>query len=179
MRNSYLHLTRSMKGCNLRCIMRADDFGPLANDQSARHDETVPPIAAKDLSVTIPNLTLVRQIAKQPVISDVAGETRKQWLNSRVARRIKKGDRIAVGCGSRGIANIATIVRSTLEALKELGAKPFVVAAMGSHGGANSEGQRELLASYHISEAELGVPVKTDMDSRQIGVNSWGEPVWW
>ena len=50
---------------------------------------------------------------------------------------------------------------------------------MGSHGGATSEGQRELLASYRITEAELGVPIKTDMDSRQIGVNSWGEPVWW
>lgn len=129
--------------------------------------------------MTIPNLTLVRQIGQQPVVADVAAETRKQWLNSKVARRIKQGDAIAVGCGSRGIANIAVIVRSTLEALKELGAKPFIVAAMGSHGGANSQGQRELLESYHISEAELGVPVKTDMDSRQIGVNSWGEPVWW
>lgn len=129
--------------------------------------------------MSIPALTLVRQIAKQPVVADVAGEVRKQWLNSKTAKRIKKGDRIAVGCGSRGIAKIDVIVRSTLESLKELGAKPFVVAAMGSHGGANAEGQRELLASYHISEAELGVPVKTDMNSRQIGVNSWGEPVWW
>jgi hypothetical protein len=124
-------------------------------------------------------LTLVRQIAKQPAITDVAGEVRRQWLNSKIAKRIKKGDRIAVGCGSRGIANIANIVKSTIAALKELGANPFVVAAMGSHGGANAEGQRELLASYQISEAELGVPVKTDMDSQQIGVNSWGEPVWW
>ena len=129
--------------------------------------------------MVIPTLSLVRQIAKQPVVADVVGEVRRQWLNSKVAKRIKKGDRIAVGCGSRGIANIDVIVRSTLDALKELGAKPFIVAAMGSHGGANSEGQRELLASYRISEAELGVPVKTDMDSRQIGVNSWGEPVWW
>jgi hypothetical protein len=129
--------------------------------------------------VTIPTLTLVRQIGKQPAVADVAAEARRQWLDSKVARRIKKGDRIAVGCGSRGIANIDIIVRSTLEALKELGAKPFIIAAMGSHGGANSQGQRELLESYHISEAELGVPVKTDMDSRQIGVNSWGEPVWW
>jgi hypothetical protein len=129
--------------------------------------------------VNIPDLTLIRQIAKQPVAADVAGEVKRQWLNSNLAKRIKKGDRIAVGCGSRGIANIAVIVRSTLDALKELGAKPFVVAAMGSHGGANAIGQRELLASYRISEADLGVPVKTDMDSRQIGINSWGEPVWW
>jgi hypothetical protein len=127
----------------------------------------------------LPALTLVRQIAKQPTISDVARETRKQWLESKIAKRIQKGDTIAVGCGSRGIAKIDVIVRSTIEALKELGAKPFIVAAMGSHGGANSEGQRELLASYRISEKELGVPVKTDMDSQKIGLNSWGEPVWW
>jgi Lactate racemase N-terminal domain len=129
--------------------------------------------------VSIPSITLVRQIAKQPVVADVAGEVRRQWLNSKIAKRIKKGDRIAIGCGSRGIANITAIVRSTVEALKELGAAPFVVAAMGSHGGACSEGQRDLLAGYKITEAELGVPVKTDMDSQQVGVNSWGEPVWW
>lgn len=127
----------------------------------------------------LPTLTLVRQVAKQPSIADVAGEVRRQWLDSKVAKRIKRGDRIAVGCGSRGIANITTIVRSTVEALQELGAKPFIVAAMGSHGGASAAGQREVLARYHITEAELGVPVKTDMDSRQVGVNSWGEPVWW
>lgn len=129
--------------------------------------------------MAFPSLTLVRQIAKQPTIADVAGETRMQWLNSKIAKRIKKGDRIAVGCGSRGIANIFTIVKATIEALKELGAQPFIVAAMGSHGGANSEGQRELLDSYRINERELGVTIKTDMDSQQIGINSWGEPVWW
>ena len=50
---------------------------------------------------------------------------------------------------------------------------------MGSHGGATAEGQRELLASYDIDEAHLGVPVVTDMDAVTIGTNSWGEPVWW
>ena len=127
----------------------------------------------------IPSLALIRQIAPQPTIDDIAGTVRDQWLSSAVAKRIKKGDRIAVGCGSRGIANYYTIAKATVDALKELGANPFILAAMGSHGGATAEGQRELLASYRISEADLGVPVKTDMASRQIGVNSWGEPVWW
>ncbi len=63
--------------------------------------------------------------------------------------------------------------------MQELGAKPFVVAAMGSHGGATPEGQRELLASYHIDEAHLGVPIVTDMDAVSIGTNSWDQPVWW
>src|SRR5262245_57289154 len=131
------------------------------------------------MPVTFPDLYLVRQTAPQATIADVPGEVRRQWLHARIGKRIKKGDRIAVACGSRGIANYLSIVRATIEALKELGAKPSVVAAMGSHGGANSDGQRELLASYGITESELGIPVKTDMGARQIGVNSWGEPVWW
>jgi hypothetical protein len=129
--------------------------------------------------ISIPHLYHVRQTAPQPTVADVAGEVRRQWLNSRIARRIKPGDRIAVGCGSRGIRHIDRIVKTTIQALQELGAKPFVVAAMGSHGGADSRGQCELLASYRIDEEHLGVPVKADMDSTQIGVNSWGEPVWW
>jgi hypothetical protein len=107
------------------------------------------------------------------------GEVRRQWKASRLAQRLRPGARVAVAVGSRGIANLATIVRTTLDYLLELGARPFVVAAMGSHGGATSEGQRELLAEYGITEAALGVPVKTDMETARIGTNSWGEPVYW
>jgi len=129
--------------------------------------------------IPVPDLYHVRQIAAQPTVADVAGEVRRQWLNSSVASAIKRGDRIAVGCGSRGIRHIGLIVKTTVEALKELGAEPFVVAAMGSHGGATPDGQRELLASYQIDAEHLGVPVRTDMGSQEIGTNSWGEPVWW
>ena len=131
------------------------------------------------MMIDLPLIYHVRQTAPQPKVADVAGEVRRQWKQSAIAKRIKPGDRIAVGCGSRGIRHIGLIVKTTVEALKELGAKPFIVAAMGSHGGATPEGQRELLASYHIDEEHLGVPVKTDMDSQQIGTNSWNEPVWW
>jgi hypothetical protein len=86
---------------------------------------------------------------------------------------------VAVGVGSRGVANLAVMVRSTLDTLTEWGARPFVVAAMGSHGGATPAGQRDLLADYGISEQALGVSVKTDMDAERIGTNSWGEPVFW
>ncbi len=126
-----------------------------------------------------PSIQLVRQIAPQPTLADVAGEVRRQWLTSKTAKRFKPGMKVAVGCGSRGIKNILTIVKATVDALKELGTKPFVVAAMGSHGGATSAGQRELLASYDLDEAHLGVPVVTDMDAVAIGTNEWGEPVWW
>ncbi|HVK07862.1 MAG TPA: lactate racemase domain-containing protein [Gemmataceae bacterium] len=129
--------------------------------------------------IPIPDLYLVRQTAPQPTVTDVAAEVREQWLQSAVAKRIKPGHRIAVGCGSRGIKNLGLIMKTTIQTLQELGAKPFVVAAMGSHGGATPEGQRELLANYEIDEAHLGVPVLTDMDADVIGTNSWDEPVWW
>ncbi len=127
----------------------------------------------------IPHVQLVRQTAPQPRVADVTDEVRKQWAASKTIKRIKPGMRIAVACGSRGIQNIRTIVRTTVDVLKELGAKPFVVAAMGSHGGANATGQRELLASYEIDEAHIGVPIVTDMDAVTIGTNSAGQPVWW
>ncbi len=127
----------------------------------------------------LPRVQLVRQTAPQPAVGDVAGEVRRQWLSSKTAQRIKPGMRIAVGCGSRGIKNYLTLAKGTVEALVELGAKPFVVAAMGSHGGASAAGQRELLAGYDIDEAHLGVPVVTDMDAVSLGENSWGQPVWW
>ena len=127
----------------------------------------------------IPPITPIRQITPPSPITDVASTVRQCWLHSRLPGRIKPGARVAVGVGSRGIANVYTIVRATLEALRDLGARPVIVAAMGSHGGATPQGQRELLASYRISEDQLGVPVLTDMDAVPIGTNSWGEPVYW
>lgn len=129
--------------------------------------------------MTLPTVQLVRQTAPQPTVADVPAAARRAWLESPVARRIRPGMRVAVGCGSRGIKNHLALARATVDALKELGADPFVVAAMGSHGGATPAGQRELLASYHLDEAHLGVPVVTDMDAVRIGTNAWGQPVWW
>jgi Lactate racemase N-terminal domain len=126
-----------------------------------------------------PEVSPLRQTKPQPMVADVAGEVRRQWRESSLPKRLKPGARIAVGVGSRGIANIDLIARTTVDTLKELGFRPFVVAAMGSHGGATAEGQRELLAEYHVSERELGVEVRTAMETVNIGTNSWGEPVYW
>jgi len=90
---------------------------------------------------------------------------------------IKRGDTVAVGAGSRGIANIAVIVRAVVDHLKDLGAKPFVFPAMGSHGGATAEGQLEILAHYGITEAAMGCPLRASMDVVQAG-EALGMPVW-
>ena len=84
---------------------------------------------------------------------------------------------MAVGAGSRGIANIDVIVRATVDWLKALGARPFVFPAMGSHGGATAEGQRSVLAHYGITEATMGCEVRASMDVVQVG-EALGLPVW-
>jgi hypothetical protein len=131
------------------------------------------------LLVNLPPIQHIRQTAPQPTVADVPGAVKRLWLASRTAKRIKPGAKIAVACGSRGINNLLPITKATVEALQQLGAKPFIVAAMGSHGGATPSGQRELLAGYGLDEARLGVPVVTDMDAITIGTNSKGQPVWW
>jgi hypothetical protein len=129
--------------------------------------------------VELPLVAPVRQNLAQPAVADLADEVRRQWQTSPVPQRLRRGDKVAVAVGSRGIAQVATIVRATLDTLRDLGTQPFVVAAMGSHGGGTPEGQRQLLADYGVSEAALRVPVKTDMTTVRLGTNSWGEPVYW
>ncbi len=127
----------------------------------------------------LPLVAPIHQTLNQPAITDLAQETRRQWETSSLKGRIHRGSKVAVAVGSRGIANLATLVRATLEYLRDLGAHPFIIAAMGSHGGGTAEGQCELLAEYGITERALGVPVKTDMKATVIGTNSWDEPVYW
>jgi hypothetical protein len=127
----------------------------------------------------LPLIAPIHQTLNQPAITDLAQETRRQWETSSLKGRIRWESKVAVAVGSRGIANLAILVRATLDYLRDLGAQPFIVAAMGSHGGGTADGQRELLAEYGITERALGVPVKTDMKATLIGTNSWDEPVYW
>jgi hypothetical protein len=99
-------------------------------------------------------------------------------LASRLRERVPPGGTIAVGIGSRGITGIAGIARTIVDTLREMRYKPFVVAAMGSHGGATSDGQRALLASYGVTPEVMGVPVKTDMDTVELGTNPVGLPIY-
>jgi hypothetical protein len=117
----------------------------------------------------------VRQSFPRPRVADIAAAVRQAL--SAASPPIKRGDRVAVGAGSRGIANIATIVRATVDHLKTLGAQPFVFPAMGSHGGATAEGQLSVLAHYGITEAGMGCPLRATMDVVQVG-EALGLPVW-
>ena len=128
--------------------------------------------------MSFPSVAKVRQSVPQPRVEDVAGTVRRLILESRLRERVPAGGSIAVGVGSRGIAAIPTIARATVDALKELGFRPFIVAAMGSHGGATADGQRELLAGYEITPESMGVEVRTEMDTVILGTNPVGLPIY-
>ncbi len=128
--------------------------------------------------MTLPPLARVRQAVPQPTVADIPATVRALIESSGLRERVPAGGRIAVGVGSRGILSIEPIVRATLVTLQGLGYRPFIVAAMGSHGGATAEGQRELLAGYGISAERLGVEVRTDMDTVVLGTSPIGLPIY-
>ncbi len=85
---------------------------------------------------------------------------------------VQPGASIAVGVGSRGITNLAEIVAAVIVQLQSYGGKPFIIPAMGSHGGATPEGQLEVLSSYGITESALGVPIRASLEVREVGKTS-------
>ena len=91
--------------------------------------------------------------------------------------RVRAGDRVAVAVGSRGITNIIELSRTLIGWLKAKGADPFIVPAMGSHGGGSAEGQVEVLEALGVSESSVGAPVVSGMDTVHIGTTSSGFPV--
>ena len=125
----------------------------------------------------MPKMAAVLQRFDDAHISDVEKAVREQLTRPEIAARVNSGMRIAIGAGSRGIENIGITVRATVQALRELGAEPFVFPAMGSHGGATPEGQQAVLAGYGITEEDVGAPIRATMDTILIGEMKDGTPV--
>ena len=119
--------------------------------------------------MSVPPIARVRQVCHQPEVQDVPGAVVDRIRSSRIASRVKPGGSIALTVGSRGIAGIDRIARSAVEALRGMGFEPFVVAAMGSHGGGTAEGQRALLAELGVTEARVGCPIRSEMETAVLG----------
>lgn len=126
---------------------------------------------------TYPRIFRVRQHFTGPTVADVAAEVKAELSRLPLNQRIKPGESVAVTAGSRGIANIAVIIRATIEHLKTLGAAPFIVPAMGSHGGGTAEGQVEILTGYGITPEYCGCPIKASMDTIVVCNTKEGFPV--
>lgn len=127
--------------------------------------------------VALPRMVRVRQKLDEERIGSIAATVKAELSRPEIAATVKPGASIAITCGSRGIANIAEITREIVGNLKNLGAKPFIIPAMGSHGGGNAEGQQQLLASLGVTEETVGAPVRSSMEVVQIGTLEDGRPV--
>src|SRR3954467_12177372 len=127
--------------------------------------------------MTLPPLARVRQSIPQPQVGDIPGTIRRLIRESRLRERVPAGGTIAVGIGSRGIGGIAGMARAAVDTLKEMGYKPFIVAAMGSHGGATPEGQRELLAGYDVTPQSMGGAGRPEMEPVVLGTSPVGLPI--
>jgi hypothetical protein len=121
-----------------------------------------------------PQLALVRQRFPDRRLADVAGEVRAQLAASGFASRLRPGSHIAIGVGSRGIHNLALIVRSAVQFWQSQGMQPFLFPAMGSHGAASAAGQAEVLAHYGITEASMGCPVVSQLEVVSLGKTADG-----
>ena len=125
---------------------------------------------------SIPKVAKVRETFNNDTLEDVEGAVWNGLKES--CAPIAPGARIAITCGSRGIDQYATIIRTVVRYVKEQGGKPFLVPSMGSHGGATAEGQEEVLRRYGISEETVGAPVVSSMEVNQIGTTEKGLPVY-
>ena len=129
------------------------------------------------MSARYPRTFRVRQTFERPLVADVAATVRAELTRIGVAQRVQPGQTVAITAGSRGITNIAVILKATVDFFRAAGAQPFIVAAMGSHGGGTPEGQRAILKNYGITEEFCGCPVRTSMETVVLDRTAEGIPV--
>jgi hypothetical protein len=128
--------------------------------------------------VPLPRVAPVRQRFPAAEVADVAAAVREELKRPGVGDRVRPGMRVAVAVGSRGISAIDRIVAAVVAGLRERGAAPFLVPAMGSHGGATAEGQVRVLSELGVTEASAGCPIRSSMEVVEIGRLDNGLPVY-
>jgi hypothetical protein len=128
--------------------------------------------------IYIPPFYKVTQHFPRPVLSDLECAISSELKKPGIIDRILPGQRIAIAVGSRGIANLPTIVKVMVQHIKQADAYPFIVPAMGSHGGATGPGQQKVLEGLGITETSVGAPIISDMDVVEIARSEYGHPVY-
>lgn len=128
--------------------------------------------------IPVPRMVRVQQSFPSTRITDVAVSLHGELAKSGVLSRIKPGMSVAIAVGSRGVADISTLTAVTVQAIKEQGGQPFIVPAMGSHGGATAEGQTDVLSNLGVTEESAGCPIRSSMEVIEIGRLDNGLPVY-
>lgn len=125
----------------------------------------------------LPRVVRIKQEFRPTHLEDVEGRVGELLADARLGERIKRGDRIALTAGSRGIRDKARVLRAIAAALRAAGARPFVVPCMGSHGGGAPHGQVEVLARLGITEESVGAPIVSSMETVAVSTSRFGSPV--
>jgi len=128
--------------------------------------------------VKYPRMVRIQQHFNTSPIEDIPAKVRTELAGIQPHKIIAREDTVAITAGSRGIANLAVIMAEIVRELKKIGAKPFIIPAMGSHGGAAPEGQKKILEHYGITQKTMGVPVKSSLSVVQVGSTPDGIPVY-
>jgi len=129
-------------------------------------------------NIQFPQMMKIKQLYNAEKIDDLTAWVKREMQNNIQGKEGYKEKRICITAGSRGIPHLDLIIKTVICQLKEWGARPFVIPAMGSHGGATAEGQKELIAGYNITEETMGVPILSSMETVQIGKLDDGTPVY-
>ncbi|MDA0829732.1 MAG: lactate racemase domain-containing protein [Proteobacteria bacterium] len=139
--------------------------------------DTIKVEIAGGLDFSLSKMVRVQQKFNAPTIDDIESAVQKEFARESIKNKVSSGQKIAVGCGSRGIANIAAITKAVIHELIKLGAEPFIFPCMGSHGAATAVGQKQVLAGYGISEETMSVPIRASMNTEIVGYLDDGTPV--
>ena len=126
----------------------------------------------------LPRMVEVRQRIPAPKIEDYKSAIRSELRRAGLHKLIRSGDRIAITAGSRGIAHYPEILATVVDEVKRAGGNPFLIPAMGSHGGATAKGQVEVLRSLGITPETVGAPIYSSMEVEEIGRLENGVPVY-
>lgn len=120
--------------------------------------------------IKLPRFVRVKQYFPHDELSEeqIIALLEEEFAKPEVREKFKPGQRICITCGSRGVSNIVLVTREIVRQVKALGAEPFIIPAMGSHGGATAEGQRGILAGYGITEETMGCPILSSMETVKI-----------
>ena len=129
-------------------------------------------------AIPLPLMARVSQTFARQRLADPVQETYAQLAREAIRSSICPGMRIAITVGSRGVANIAAITRQIVASLRDAGALPFIIPAMGSHGGASADGQASIVREYGITEAYVGCPICATMEVTQLGTLTDGKPIY-
>lgn len=128
--------------------------------------------------VKLPKMAKIKQSFQNEEIESLSEVIEREIYSTDFPQRIKKGDEVAIGVGSRGIDKIDLVAKEIVKIVKQLGGEPFIVPAMGSHGGATAQGQQEVLAGYGVTQEKVGAPIVSSMEVVKLGETEDGKPVY-